>query len=209
MPPVPPDATHARPRRAPAPPAPFPPPTFPTPPTPQQEFAQFLAQVKQFVLNNAWWIGPAVVVAIVLIIILMWLRARGKFMFLDGVANDRAAVVEPWKRLAPQANSYFRFFLLLALLAIVALVAIGGVAYLLAAAGHPIPAVRPRRDRRPRRRRAAAVRVDDPLRRDQRAARRFSRPADVPAHQPRRPRVARVPRSKSSRGTSGRSCSST
>jgi hypothetical protein len=134
VPPVPPMPPMPGPGGAPAPPAPFPPPTFPTPPTPQQEFAQFLAQVKQFVLNNAWWIAPAVVVAIVLIIVLMWLRARGKFMFLDGVANDRAAVVEPWKRLAPQANSYFRFSLLLGVLAIVSLVAIGGVAYLLAAA---------------------------------------------------------------------------
>ena len=113
--------------------APFPTPTFPTPPTPQQEFAQFLAQAKQFVLNNLWWIGPAVVVVIVLVIVAMWLRARGKFMFLDGVANDRAAIVEPWKRLAPQANSYFRFSLLLGVLAIGSLAAIAALAYLIAA----------------------------------------------------------------------------
>ena len=90
---------------------PFPPTTFPKPPTPQEEFAAFLAQARQFVIGNLYWIIPVVIVGLALLVVLMWLRARGKFMFLDGVANDRAAIAEPWKRLAPQANSYFRFTL--------------------------------------------------------------------------------------------------
>jgi hypothetical protein len=60
------------------------------------------------------------------------LRARGKFIFLDGVANDRAAIAEPWHRLAPQANSYFRFQLLLAALMLVWFVALGVALYAIA-----------------------------------------------------------------------------
>jgi hypothetical protein len=97
-------------------PAPFPPTTFPTPPTPQEEFVAFLAEAKQFIVGNLYWIVPAAIFVLLIIIILMWLRARGKFIFLDGVANDRAAIAEPWTRLAPQANSYFRFTLAIAAL---------------------------------------------------------------------------------------------
>jgi hypothetical protein len=87
----------------------FPSTTFPTPPTPQEEFASFIAWLKQFIVGNLYWMIPAAIVVLAIMVVLMWLRARGKFIFLDGVANDRAAIAEPWSRLAPQANSYFRF----------------------------------------------------------------------------------------------------
>jgi len=106
--------------------------TFPTPPTPQEEFAQFMTGAKQFLLNNLAWIVPVVILGIVIIIILMWLRARGKFIFLDGVANDRAAIVEPWKRLAPQANSYFRFVLILGVLMVLVIALAAFIAYTIA-----------------------------------------------------------------------------
>ncbi|MEA2734895.1 MAG: hypothetical protein QOE14_1346 [Humisphaera sp.] len=120
------------PSTAPGPGGAFPsPPTYPAPPTPQQEFQTFLNEAKQFFFNHAWWIVPVAIAAVVIIIILMWVRARGKFMFLDGVANDRAAVSEPWTRLRPQANSYFRFELLLSALGLMSFAVLAGVLFLL------------------------------------------------------------------------------
>jgi hypothetical protein len=131
MPPTPPFPTPG-PGGFPAPPTPPTPPTFPQRPTPQEEFAQVLAQVKTFILNNLYWIIPVVIVAFAIGIVLIWLRARGKFIFLDGVANDRAAIVEPWKRLRREANSFFRFQLLLIVLVLLALAGSAAIVYLIA-----------------------------------------------------------------------------
>ena len=38
---------------------------------------------------------------------LMWLHARGKFIFLENVLQNRASIVEPWKRYKKQGNSLF------------------------------------------------------------------------------------------------------
>ena len=55
-------------------------------------------------------IGSVVLVFIVVIwLLFLWLSSRGKFMFLDGVVNNRGAVVEPWHRYRERANSLFLF----------------------------------------------------------------------------------------------------
>lgn len=84
--------------------------------------SEVFQEAKAFVLHHAWWIIPSVVAALALIVVLMWVRARAKFIFLESVAYDRAAIVEPWKRLRPLGNSYFRFSLLLAVLTMAAAV---------------------------------------------------------------------------------------
>ena len=63
--------------------------------------------------------------------LLTWLRSRGKFMFLDGVAQNQARVVEPWHRFRAQGNSLFWFKFLLGLITLAAmLLAVGGGAVL-------------------------------------------------------------------------------
>jgi hypothetical protein len=53
-------------------------------------------------------IGIVIVAAILILgIILLWVNSRGRFVFLDGVARQRAAIVEPWKRFGRQGNSLF------------------------------------------------------------------------------------------------------
>jgi hypothetical protein len=44
-------------------------------------------------------------VVLLLLVVVTWLSSRGKFMFLDGVVRNRAAVVEPWKVFGALANS--------------------------------------------------------------------------------------------------------
>lgn len=62
-------------------------------------------------------IGACVVIfAVVLWLLVLWLSSRGKFMFLDGVVQNRGAVVEPWHRLRAPANSLFMFRIVLSLI---------------------------------------------------------------------------------------------
>ena len=112
------------------------PPPFPTPGpgrtgTPDP-WPDWVSLAWDFFLRHAFWIVPAALAAIALIVVLMWVRARGKFLFLEGVAYDRAAVVEPWKRLRPLANSYFRFELLMTVLALAATTLLAAIVLLIA-----------------------------------------------------------------------------
>ncbi|MGH7341608.1 MAG: DUF7544 domain-containing protein [Candidatus Rokuibacteriota bacterium] len=58
---------------------------------------------------------------LVLIPLLMWLSARGQFMFLDGVVRRRAEIVEPWREFRREGNSLFLWQLAFALIALASL----------------------------------------------------------------------------------------
>jgi hypothetical protein len=49
--------------------------------------------------------------AVMLIVLFTWINSRGRFVFLDNVVHERAAIVEPWKRHAALANSLFAWML--------------------------------------------------------------------------------------------------
>src|SRR5947199_5358453 len=48
---------------------------------------------------------------LVLIVVFTWLRARGRFMFIDCVVKNRGAIAEPWRAFQKEGNSYFLFSL--------------------------------------------------------------------------------------------------
>lgn len=63
-----------------------------------------------------WIVGGAlalvvtiVAVVIAVLVILLWVSSRGKFVYLDNVVHDRSAIVEPWKRSREIGNSLFLF----------------------------------------------------------------------------------------------------
>jgi len=66
----------------------------------------------------------AAMVALIAVIVLQWVSCRGRFIFLDCVVQERAAIVEPWKRYSHQGNSLFAwtlvFFLVVVLLLLLA-----------------------------------------------------------------------------------------
>ena len=47
-----------------------------------------------------------------IMIVFAWLRARGRFIFIDCIAKNRGAIVEPWREFRKQGNSYFLFALI-------------------------------------------------------------------------------------------------
>jgi hypothetical protein len=97
-----------------------------------ESFDAFLEQARDFLVSYGWIVALVVVFIFALVVVVMWVRARGKFMFLEGVAYDRAAVAEPWKRLRPLANAFFRFDLILTILMFASLIVVGGGGFLVA-----------------------------------------------------------------------------
>jgi len=69
-------------------------------------------------------------VMMALVVLFQWLGSRGAFMFLDGVARNRAAVVEPWDRFRDRGNQLFRFRLLLILVTLGFLAVVVGMGFL-------------------------------------------------------------------------------
>jgi len=87
------------------------------------KFDEAIGQIPQPVLITG--ICVLICVILLLVVVFAWLRARGRFILVDGIARNRAAIVEPWKEFRTEGNSFFLFSLVVALLFIV-VVAIAG-----------------------------------------------------------------------------------
>jgi hypothetical protein len=76
---------------------------------PAEVVRDFSHDVDRFVEQLVW--APLVLFAVLLIIaiivLIVWLSSRMKFVFLDNVIRNRAAVIEPWQRLKRQGDSLF------------------------------------------------------------------------------------------------------
>jgi hypothetical protein len=68
------------------------------------------------------WLLPFIFVIVVVIIIiafvLMWIAARGRFIFTDCVVKNRAAIVAPWTNYRREGNSFFLFSIAVIFLAL-------------------------------------------------------------------------------------------
>jgi hypothetical protein len=77
-----------------------------------------------------WWVIALIVIGgliiLALILVFMWLGARGRFIFTDCIVRNRGAIVAPWKEFRAQGNSFFLFSLLvmLCIFVVVVLVAL-------------------------------------------------------------------------------------
>jgi hypothetical protein len=71
----------------------------------------------------------AVVAAVVIGLLVLWLRCRGRFMFLDNCLHDRADVISPWGVFKQHANSLFWWSLVYGLicLAVTAILVVIGI----------------------------------------------------------------------------------
>ena len=66
-----------------------------------------------------WWVIALIVIGgvmiLALVLVFMWLGARGRFIFTDCIVCNRGAIITPWKEFRAQGNSFFLFSLLVAL----------------------------------------------------------------------------------------------
>jgi hypothetical protein len=83
-----------------------------------------ISQIPQPVLIAA--ICILVCLVLLLIVLVAWLRARGRFIFVDCIVRNRAAIVEPWKEFRAEGNSFFLFSLLV-VLALIGVMVIAGL----------------------------------------------------------------------------------
>lgn len=71
------------------------------------------------------WVWPLLIVCaivfVAIVLALLWVGSRGKFIFADCVVRNRGAIVEPWKEFRREGNSYCRFLLLVGLLVMLAI----------------------------------------------------------------------------------------
>ncbi|MFK7912106.1 MAG: hypothetical protein AB8F34_16120 [Akkermansiaceae bacterium] len=58
-------------------------------------------------------LSTALIVGVAILIALVWVRSRGKFMFLDNVIHNRALIGEPWREYREEGNSLCRWTLCL------------------------------------------------------------------------------------------------
>lgn len=64
-----------------------------------------------------WAIGLIILgglLAILIAVVVMWITARGRFIFTDCVVKNRAAIAEPWREYRREGNSFFLFSLAVA-----------------------------------------------------------------------------------------------
>ena len=85
---------------------------------------------------NMSWLLPVAIAGLIFLIGLwieiIFLKARGTFMLLDNVVEDRAAVKEPWRKYREQGWSYFKFMLVMLGLGFATWILAGGVGALIA-----------------------------------------------------------------------------
>ena len=69
------------------------------------------------------WVIPLIVIAVLfvlaLVVVCIWLGARGRFIFVDCIVRNRAAIKEPWREFRTEGNSFFLLSLLIVLLVLV------------------------------------------------------------------------------------------
>ncbi len=74
------------------------------------EIADFPARAWDWLGEHALWFGLiifGVLFAVAVVVVFNWLSSRGKFMFLDNVAHNRAEVTKPWNDFKVIGNSLF------------------------------------------------------------------------------------------------------
>jgi hypothetical protein len=82
--------------------------------------ANVLQHTKEFVLANLFWLIPTIIagaaLVIVLVLVIVWIRSRGEFMFLHCVAMNKDEVKAPWHKFREHANSLFLFRVVLGII---------------------------------------------------------------------------------------------
>lgn len=90
----------------------------------------------QWIIANLYWLIPLIVsialVVIALTLVLLWLRSRGKFMFLAGVARNDVAVAGYWKEFRRLGNSLFVFQAIFTFVSMLMLLLVAGLGLLIA-----------------------------------------------------------------------------
>jgi hypothetical protein len=106
-----------------------------------QKLNETIGQIPQPILITS--ICILVCFVLLLFIVVAWLRARGRFILVDCIVRNRAAIVEPWRELRAEGNSFFLFSLVVVLV-LIPVIAIAGLVLVvpfIPSGGHAQPSV--------------------------------------------------------------------
>jgi len=97
---------------------------------------QGYGEAKQWIESNLELVIGLAVGGIALMmmigLLVTWISSRGRFMLLDGIVKNRAAVSEPWTEFKTEGNSLFLFRIVVGLIAIVGFLIAAGIPILIA-----------------------------------------------------------------------------
>lgn len=89
--------------------------------------------------GREWVLGMlagGILFGLALLVVVLWLSSRGKFVFVDNVVHDRGEILNPWREYASEGNSLFVFRLVVILVCLpIGLALVGGVGWLAFADG--------------------------------------------------------------------------
>ena len=82
-----------------------------------QDLSERFSEVPHWILFTG--IAGIFVLLLAVMIVFAWLRARGRFMFIDCIVKNRGAIANPWRELRAQGNAYFLFALIVGFIVLV------------------------------------------------------------------------------------------
>lgn len=69
------------------------------------------------------WAVPLIIggglLVLAIVVVLLWLNSRGRFMFTDCIVRNRGAIAEPWREYHTEGNRYFLLQLVITILSVV------------------------------------------------------------------------------------------
>jgi hypothetical protein len=74
-------------------------------------------------------IAVCVVIFLTLLVVWLWIVGRGRFVFIDCLVRNRAAIVEPWREFRQEGNRFFIFLIVLILISLVLFALFGGLLF--------------------------------------------------------------------------------
>src|SRR3981081_3033467 len=75
-----------------------------------KNLAESVGQIPPWILIFSMIVVALIVIAVT--VLFAWLRARGRFIFIDCIVKNRGAIPQPWREFRIEGNSYFLFTLL-------------------------------------------------------------------------------------------------
>ncbi len=94
---------------------------------PTFQFQSFNMEHAGVILITA--IAACVVVILTFLVLWLWIVARGRFVFIDCLVRNRAAIVEPWREFREEGNRFFVFLIILILISLVLFALFGGLIF--------------------------------------------------------------------------------
>ena len=74
-------------------------------------------------------IAVLVIVFFTFLILWLWITARGRFIFIDCIVRNRAAIAEPWREFRREGNRFFLFLIVLIVASIAIVALLGGFVF--------------------------------------------------------------------------------